>query len=388
MKIVFFSHPTFLNHQSMPRFAQMLADGMKRRGHIVEILSPKPTFFTLSIPAPIKKWMAYLDQYVVFPTYVKGKLKKMDANTLFVFTDHALGPWIPMVVGKPHVIHCHDFLAQRSALNEIPENKTSSTGKVYQSYIRKGFQQGKAFISVSEKTRKDLERFLVSKPLISEMVYNGVNASFQPTSVISSRMILQEKFDIQTSDGYFLHVGGNQWYKNREGIIILYNRWRQSSGHRLPLLLLGEYPSIKLKELHESSLYKADIHFLVGTDDFTVKAAYSGATAFLFPSLAEGFGWPIAEAMASGTLVATTNEAPMTEVAGDAAFLMNRMPRELIEIEHWAIEGAMVLEKMVSLSIDERNDCIKKGLENVKRFDLESALDQIEQIYVKVLKDE
>lgn len=387
MKIIFFAHPTFISHQSMPRFAKMLADGMKESGHIVEIWAPKPKFFSFPVPGSLKKWMSYLDQYLVFPQQVKKRLKKLDQDTLFVFTDHALGPWVPLVSNRPHVVHCHDFLAQLSALDEIPENKTSSTGKIYQSYIRKGYQQGKAFISVSKKTKNDLDSFLDFTPDVSEVVYNGVNTSFKPTSIVDARALLKTTFNIETSSGYILHVGGNQWYKNRSGIIEIYDQWRKSSTAKLPLLLLGETPSDELKERREQSLYKEDIHFLTGVDDATVRAGYVGATVFLFPSLAEGFGWPIAEAMASGTLVITTDEAPMTEVAGDAAFLIDRMPNNKTAIAQWSKGSAVVLEQIVQLSDEDRAEWIAKGLNNVKRFDLKRALNQIEEIYKKVLKD-
>src|SRR5437763_1072894 len=102
----------------MPRFATMLSDGMKQRGHTVELLTPSPRFYRLPVPAYIKKWFGYIDQYILFPRAVKKRLKKMHQECLFIFTDQALGPWIPLVKDRPHVIHCHDFLAQRSALGE------------------------------------------------------------------------------------------------------------------------------------------------------------------------------------------------------------------------------------------------------------------------------
>ena len=386
MKIIFFAHPTFISHQSMPRFAKMLANGMRARGHTVEIWAPKPKFFSLSVPASLKKWMSYLDQYVVFPNEIKKRLNAISRETLFVFTDHALGPWVPLVSDRPHVIHCHDFLAQMSALDEIPENKTSSTGKIYQSYIRKGYQQGRAFISVSKKTKEDLDRFMPAKPRISEVVYNGVNTSFNPGSIIDARLALSTNFVIGAINGYVLHVGGNQWYKNRLGIIMIYDQWRNFSASKIPLLLLGEAPNNELVTRRERSPYKNDIHFLTGLDDAKVRAAYVGATVFLFPSLAEGFGWPIAEAMASGTLVLTTNEAPMTEVAGDAAFLIGRMPNDKKSIYQWANESAEVLERVVMLSDEDRAGWINKGLSNVERFDLNQALTHIEGIYKKVLE--
>jgi glycosyltransferase involved in cell wall biosynthesis len=382
MKIVFFAHPLFLGSQSMPRFVGMLADGMKSRGYEVEVWRPEP-LFSARINS-FKKWMGYIDQYVVFPQQVKRRLKDDNGEVLYVVTDHALGPYVPLIADRPHVIHCHDFLAQRSALGEIPENITSSTGRAYQSYIKKGYSKGKNFISVSEKTRKDLGSFLKNVPQRSEMVYNGINAAFQPGEMQVSRNVLSEKLDIALNEGYILHVGGNQWYKNRVGVIAIYDAWRAKYGKQLPLLLIGQQPNAALKLKYESSPYKNDIYFLQNISDEEVKMAYSGASAFLFPSIAEGFGWPIAEAMASATVVVTTNAAPMLEVAGEAAFLISRKPSVKADQQQWAEDAAAVLDKALSLNVKEREEWINKGRENVERFKLDEALDQIEKIYSSV----
>jgi glycosyltransferase involved in cell wall biosynthesis len=382
MKIVFFAHPLFLGSQSMPRFVGMLADGMKSRGYEVEVWRPE-ALFSAKINS-FKKWMGYIDQYVVFPQQVKRRLKDDNGEVLYVVTDHALGPYVPLIADRPHVIHCHDFLAQRSALGEVPENMTSATGRAYQSYIKKGYSKGKNFISVSEKTRKDLGSFLKEVPKRSEMVYNGINTSFQPQEVQASRNLLSEKLDLALNEGYILHVGGNQWYKNRVGVIEIYDAWRAKYGKQLPLLLVGQQPNASLKLKYEASPYKNDIHFLKNITDEEVKMAYSGASAFLFPSIAEGFGWPIAEAMASATVVVTTNAAPMLEVAGDAAFLIGRKPSVKAEQQQWAEDAAEVLDRALSLTAEQREEWINKGRENVARFKLDDALDQIEKIYSSV----
>jgi glycosyltransferase involved in cell wall biosynthesis len=382
MKIVFFAHPLFLGSQSMPRFVGMLADGMKSRGYEVEVWRPE-ALFSAKINS-FKKWMGYIDQYVVFPQQVKRRLKDDNGEVLYVVTDHALGPYVPLIADRPHVIHCHDFLAQRSALGEIPENMTSATGRAYQSYIKKGYSKGKNFISVSEKTRKDLGSFLKEVPKRSEMVYNGINTAFQPQEVQASRNLLSEKLDLALNAGYILHVGGNQWYKNRVGVIEIYDAWRAKYGKQLPLLLVGQQPNASLKLKYEASPYKNDIHFLKNITDEEVKMAYSGASAFLFPSIAEGFGWPIAEAMASATVVVTTNAAPMLEVAGDAAFLIGRKPSVKAEQQQWAEDAAEVLDRALSLTAEQREEWINKGRENVARFKLDDALDQIEKIYSSV----
>jgi glycosyltransferase involved in cell wall biosynthesis len=384
MKIVLIGHPLSLGSQSMPRFSAMLEEGMKARGHQVEVWNPSLYLFKLPV-GKLKKWMAYIDQYIIFPIVAKEKVRKSDNKTIYVVTDHALGPYVPLIAHKPHVIHCHDFLAQRSALGEIPENPTSYTGQKYQAFIRNGYSKGKNFIAVSEKTRTDLEVFLGHKPDISEMVYNGINENFIPLPVAESRATLGDLAKLDLSNGYLLHVGGNQWYKNRMGIIAIYDQWRSKFGTSLPLLLIGEKPSVELMKSYEDSAYKDDIHFLSNVGDQHICMAYAGATAFLFPSLAEGFGWPIAEGMASGTLVLTTNEAPMTEVAGDAAFLVERMPMDKTLQAKWATDSAAVLQRIVALDPIERQEYINRGLKNVSRFNLEKALDQIEMIYKTIL---
>lgn len=387
MEIVFFAHGAgLLESQSMPRFARMLAEGMTDRGHTVKIWAPKPRFVRVPLPTNIRKWLGYIDQYIIFPGEVKRRLKHCSNNTIFVFTDQALGPWVPVVAHLPHVIHCHDFLAQRSGLGEIPENISSWTGRQYQSFIRRGYSKGKNFISVSQKTKEDLHRFLSSVPPCSEMVYNGLNQSFMPKDPKFARELLGKKVNIDLSPGFILHVGGNQWYKNRLGVIEIYNAWRLSSSDlRLPLLLIGDQPSGDLMAARAASSFKPDIHFISKLEDEYVRLAYASASLFLFPSFAEGFGWPIAEAMACGCPVITTNEAPMTEVAGNAGFKIDRRPQNGRMAEDWAVNSAKMVGQVLSLAPADRTIVIEMGFENAKRFDSNLALNKVETIYSEIL---
>lgn len=385
MNIVLFTHPSFLNSQSMPRFAEMIAGGMIERGHNVEIWTPRPRFYTLAPVQFLKKWFGYVDQFVLFPGEVKVKLKAVPPDTIFVFADQALGPWVPLVSHLPHVIHCHDFLAQMSAQGRIASNPVSFTGRLYQKFIRQGYGKGRNFISVSEKTRNDLKSFLPSPVPVNEVVYNGLNKSFTASDVLACRKMVGSRAGRGLNDGYLLHVGGNQWYKNRTGVIEIYNQWRSVSPRSLPLLLVGESPSEEILQAISASAFTADIVVLTDIKDDQISQFYSGASVFLFPSLAEGFGWPIAEAMASGTVVVTTGEAPMTEVGGDAAFYISRRPDAACNLNKWAREAAIVVEKVTTMSIEERQKCIKSGIANARRFETTKALDKIEAIYKAIL---
>lgn len=391
MNLVFFTHPDFLgadrmpSFASMPRFARMLADGMRERGHQVESWAPKSRLFDLPVQGGLRKWLGYVDQYLLFPAEVRQRLKQCAPDTLFVFTDNALGPWVPLVANRPHVIHCHDFMAQRSALGEIPENPTGWSGQQYQRLIRNGYSQGKHFISVSQKTRKDLHALLPAPPITSEVVYNGLNEMLVPHDYVEARVLFGKATGLNLTAGYLLHVGGNQWYKNRLGVIELYDAWRRlSPNNKLPLLLIGGPLSLEMRDAQNATPFKDDIHVVSGLEDELVHLAYAGASVFLFPSIAEGFGWPIAEAMASGGIVITTNEAPMTEVAGEASFLIPRRPHSEIDAAKWAQEGAPVLDTVVRLSPAERSSAIAAGIRNVARFNSRQALDRIEEIYKSI----
>lgn len=384
MNIVFFAHPDFMGHVSLVRFTKMLVNGMEQRGHSVQVWKPQPKYFKLPFNV-FKKWLGYMDEYIEFPKHVRKQLKYSPANTLFVFTDNALGPWVPLVANLPHVIHCHDFMAQQSALGMIPDCKTKWTGKQYQRLIRNGYRKGKNFISGSLNTKKALANLLTSTPDSSELVYNGLHQRFEVLENFAARIAVGKTFGLDLRNGYLLHVGGNQWYKNRVGVIEMFSSWRKISSIPLPLLLIGLPPSKDVRQAARQSGFESDIHFITNAPDEIVNYAYSGATVFLFPSKAEGFGWPVAEAMASGCPVITTNEAPMTEVAGTAAFLIPRRPLDEPSSREWAASSAKVIDHVVSLSANDRREVINAGLKNAERFDTNHALDAIESIYQKIL---
>lgn len=368
----------------MPRYARMLAEGMRKRKHEVEIWTAKSFFHNIPGPTSAKKWLGYIDQFILFPIEVKLKLLKCSQDTLFVFADQALGPWMPLVSKRPFVVHCHDFMAQKSADGEMPENQVQFTGKLYQKFIRNGYRKGKNFISVSERTKKDLHEFLEAEPEISKVVYNGLNQDFKPGNILVVRAVLTSKSGLNLSKGYILHVGGNQFYKNRAGVIRIYDAWRKNSEYDLPLIMVGSCPDNKLKKLKQQSDFSEDIHFLTNISDEDLRLYYQGAFLFLFPSLDEGFGWPIAEALASGCPVVTTGEPPMNEVGGNHAIYIPRMPENEETIPGWAVYSANILNDLFEMTEEERAEWVRSGVEFAKRFDPETALENIESIYKEV----
>ena len=387
MKIILFTHPHFLAHQSMPRFARMISDGMIQKGHEVKIWFPKAFFFKLALRKPLlQKWFGYLDQYLVFPMLTKVKVLGCSRDTLFVFADNALGPWIPLVNKRKHVVHCHDFLAQQSAYGSLAENKIGFTGRYYQKFIHWGYNKAENFISISNKTQTDLHSFLTQPPKFSKVVYNGLNQNFEPAkSKTVIRELLTNNFGIDLSKGYVLHVGGNAFYKNKLGVLEIYDQWATDYTSRVPLILVGEAPSEELIAFKEQSQFSKSIYFITNIDDFQLQHFYQGASVMLFPSLYEGFGWPIVEAMAAGTLVITTDENPMKEVAGNAGFYIPKKVFESEELTQWKSVAAKQLEQVLQLTPEQNALAVHKSILRSKEFSAQGFVNAIEKLYKQIL---
>jgi glycosyltransferase involved in cell wall biosynthesis len=179
--------------------------------------------------------------------------------------------------------------------------------------------------------------------------------------------------------GCVLHVGGNEWYKNREGVCRIYTelaRNRRAEGNEVPVLILaGKKPDEALARLVDEA---KDLPIVVVTSPSNeqVRALYSMAKVFLFPSMQEGFGWPIVEAMACGCPVVTTGRAPMTEVGGNCATYID--PSQ-------AASAAAELERVLDLSQDQRDALAVNARAHLENFTLDSFGDHYAEAYSRAL---
>ncbi len=385
MNLVFLEHPDWLGSYSMPRFAAMLREGMRARGHSVASITATSRVHRLSEGAPggVRKWAGYVDQFLVFPWELKRFARSQPKDTLYVLTDHALGMWAPVVTDLPHIVHCHDFLAINSARGRFPENQTGFTGRCYQSLIRRGIRKANAFISISEKTRADLHDALGRQPRLSSVVYNALREGYTRLEESDARGRLTGILTPADENGFFLHVGGNQWYKNRSGVVRLYAQWLRDAEKPLPLWMVGQAPTAGLQTLADEIAPSGMVRFLPDLDDGQVHAAYSLATMLLYPSLEEGFGWPIAEAMSCGAAVLTTDAAPMTEVAGDAAILHRRLRQG--EEDAWARDGATLIHEYVKRPDEERDNVRQRGYQRANLFALTATMADYEKCYLEAI---
>jgi glycosyltransferase involved in cell wall biosynthesis len=368
----------------MPRFAAMLKAAYESRGHSVEVWSASPKIYNWVPLGRLSKWAGYVDQFLLFPLTMRRSMTQMSKDTLLVFCDQALGPLVPVVKDRPHVVHVHDLLALRSALGEIPENPTSITGRMYQRYIRRGFQKARHFVSISRKTQADLHRVGGVSAITSEVVYNGLNFPFSPLAPGECGKILSAAELPVPASGMLLHVGGGQWYKNLPGVIHLYAHYAAEVDVPLPLWCVSPEPNSAVQRALLKVPAAGKVLFFNNLESRVLQAAYSMADALLFPSLAEGFGWPLIEAQACGCPVVTTDEAPMNEVAGDAAEYLPRLNAG-DDIDIWASNGARQLIKILSRTPDEKRKFAERAVAWSAQFSNDKAIDSYLTIYRAVL---
>ena len=384
MRVILFAHPEFLHSFSMTHFSNMIADYLDDNEVEYEVWSPKALFHKLSPKSQLSKWLGYIDQYVVFPFVVRWKLRKQPEDTVFVFCDQALGPWVPLVAHRPHVIYCHDAMAIKSALGLMPKNPVSFSGRLYQRFICRGLKYGRFIICASKRTRLDIIKYVGVAPDLTRVLYHGLNYPFKKIPRHQAFEKIKCSGIFQYDRGCLLHVGGGQWYKNTEGIIRLYAEYCRRAKNPRPLLMLS--PSLAE---HDQSILdvvpdSGEVNFIQGIDSVLLEALYSYADVFLFPSLAEGFGWPIVEAQACGCPVITTNDAPMNEVGGPVATYL--APYSKLNETLWLSDGVTHIFRLLALSEKERSKLSAQSIAWADTFDAEKILSSYLEIYNAVIE--
>jgi glycosyltransferase involved in cell wall biosynthesis len=227
-----------------------------------------------------------------------------------------LGRWAGDV---KRVVTLHDAIAFR-----YPEGYPWLNNFVHRRYVPATLPNVDQVITVSAHARSELAQFLPPPASTAAVVPNGLDRQFHPlpqeqARAVAARCGLRGRF--------VLGVGARQARKNHARLIEAFARVRAAlpSMPDLQLAMAGptQWRGAELAERIDSLGLRGAVVDLGYVPDADLPALYTAATAFAFPSLYEGFGLPVLEAMACGTPVVTSNTTSLPEVAGDAALLVN-----------------------------------------------------------------
>jgi glycosyltransferase involved in cell wall biosynthesis len=187
-----------------------------------------------------------------------------------------------------------------------------------------------AVIAVSETTRQELLRQGRLDPAKVRVVHHGVSPHFRPQP---AAVCAQAAARYGIARPYVLYVGTIQPRKNLARLIAAYAQARARHGASFPALVIAGkvgWLSQEILTQAERLGVAAHVHFPGYIADADLPALLGGALAFVYPSLYEGFGMPVIEAMACGTPVLTANGSALPEVAGEAALLVDPLDTEAL----------------------------------------------------------
>lgn len=345
----------------MQRYGSFLRKELKQRGHNVQLIEPTVVLGSLfHARNPLSKWLGLIDKFMLFPRTLRRLARGFD---LVHICDHSNAPYLKALGDRPSVITCHDVMGIRSALRHYPENKTVPSSRLLKrmQWILDGLKSAPCVICISEKTREELLEILPQSPARLEVIHHSLNWNYEPMPHEQAHRLLRG-LGHDPASPYLLHVGGNQWYKNRLGVLEIFSELRKLQGFEsIKLVMAGKNWTAEMNDFAAQADLGRDAVELINPTNEQVQALYSSASAFLFPSFNEGFGWPILEAQACGCPVITSNRAPMTEIAGIGAIYID--PAD-----------AAAAARTVSEQFHRRAEIIQSGFENLKHFTTKAML--------------
>jgi glycosyltransferase involved in cell wall biosynthesis len=255
---------------------------------------------------------------------------------------------------KNKMVVIHDI-----SWKHFPEYLSKSFYLWYNFMIPRVAKTSKIIFTVSNFSREDISKGLQIDLSKIETVYNAISENFVFLNKKREKMILS--------------VASLNYIKNIESLIKAFIFLKSVNKFLdYKLVLCGGYNKkvFAKTNLFELSKNRDDIVFTGYLSDEKLVEYYNKASLFVFPSFFESFGIPPIEAMASGCPCVVSNVASLPEVCGDAAYYVN--PYDVEDIAR-GIETVLSDEKL-------REDLIKKGFENIKRFSWEESAKKIVQI--------
>ncbi len=230
---------------------------------------------------------------------------------------HGLAYAIPRIFSIPSVVTVHDL-----SFLHYPQI-FRPTNRLYLSRITAlSCKRARRVIAVSQATKADLQRLLHIPATKIDVIYNGVDSMYRH---LSSEEVATYRKQKGWPKRFILTLGTLEPRKNHVALFEAYAQYRQLSRHPLPLLVGGgkgwHYGTI-FKRVDELNL-QSHVHFLGFVPAEALPWLYNAASLFVYPSLYEGFGLPVAEAMACGTPAITSTASSLPEVAGKAALVID-----------------------------------------------------------------
>lgn len=280
----------------------------------------------------------------------------------------------PLRPNVPTVVTIHDVIPL-----VLPRYGRALHARIYMRLVSAAARRARAIITVSNASKRDIVQTLGIPAERVHVIYNAVDSHMRPAADESAVEGIKESYGL-TGD-FVLFFGGFDVRKNVEAVIRAFHAARSSFPRPCQLVIAGAlnlvghplYPDPR--PLIRKLGLESEVIVTGRISEEEKPLLYSAATAFVFPSLYEGFGMPVLEAMACGTPVITSNVSSLPEVAGDAALLVDPTSVD-------AIAAAMV--RLLS-DPELRSELTSKGLRRASQFSCEALAARTLSVYREVV---
>lgn len=315
------------------RFLSQRVTGVERYAR--EVLARSADLASVVTPSrPIRGMRGHLWEQSVLPARVGRDLLWSPCNTG------------PLAVAR-QVVTIHDC-----AFYDQPEGFSRKFAAWYQFLVPKLARRIRRIITISQFSRERLLDYCQVAPEKIVVIPQGVDQRFQP---LSREVIAETRAQLQLPERYILFVGN---LAPRKNLLRLLEAWSIVSPRfsDVSLVLVGAANQV----FRDAGLRQPPPSVITAgyVADEYLPAVYGGAECFAFPSLYEGFGLPVLEAMACGIPVLSSNVTSLPEVAGDAALLVDPYDVEAL---------AAGLDQLLADEVL-RQDLSRRGLERAAQF--------------------
>ncbi len=298
-------------------------------------------------------WMPFLDY---------GRFFNVSAD-IFHFTNFVVPPYV-----KGKVITTIYDMVYRL----YPETMEKANRVKLERGLFDSCRRADKIITISENSRQEIMDFLnVPKEKI-HIIYPGVDTAYfsgDKDETLASQVSM--RYDLPKQ--YFLYLGTLEPRKNIETILDAFRLYRQRypQGHELVIAGKKGWQYEQIFKQVESFGLVSSVHFPGYVEEADKKQIYTGASAFLFPSLYEGFGMPPLEAMACGVPVIAANTASLPEAVGGGGLLIDPMDSEKM---------AEYMERLVEDQVYAQQLAVK-GAAQARSFNWDNSVQALFQVY-------
>lgn len=282
------------------------------------------------------------------------KVKKFDL--LISLTTHG------SLFTKNQILTIHDLIS-------LKYDNISLHQRFYFKYLLPHMvKRAKMILTVSESSKKDIVHYLKCPENKVQIIYNGYNEAVY--NYASERTdFIKTNYNVSN---YLLAIGPTYPHKNFETLIKAYNSLDDSTRIKHPLVIAGGKKKYlkTLKALVSKLNLEVNVRFIGYVPNELMPSLYQEASLLIFPSLYEGFGIPLVEAMACGCPVIASNASSIPEVCGDAAKYFDALDKTALK---------KLIEELMNDQVTYQ-ECVQKGLSQVKKFTWQQSAENLKDI--------